>query len=418
MERSFGRLVRLLERHYDALFGAGEPVPFGLEMAGGPRHVFGAQEPAFTLVLKDRSALAALSTLDLMAVGEAYLRGAVDVEGDFLRLLSLRDLFQDRHPLRWAWKFVRPLMFGQVRADAENIAHHYDEDPEFFLAFLDRDYRAYSQGVFERDDEPLEAAIRRKLDFTFDQIGVREGDRVLDVGGGWGAWTQYAGERGIRVTSLTISQASERFVNGLITRLGLPCRVLREHLFVHEPAEKYDAIVNLGVTEHLPDYSRTLKKYASLLKPGGRVCLDASASRRKYAVSAFFEKHIFAGNGTTLCLHDYLAQVARSPFSVMQVLNDTHNYELTTRHWALNLDARREEIERRFGVTQYRRFQVYLWGCVDGFRRDVVQAYRWVLELGAGEGKGFYRREEDAEFASAAAPSTQPAREMAMSGAG
>jgi len=261
------------------------------------------------------------------------------------------------------------------------IAEHYDEDPEFFLKFLDSDYRCYSQGVFERDDEPLEAGIRRKLEFAWDQIGVKEGDRVLDVGGGWGAWTQFAGERGVRVTSLTISKASEAFINGLIGGKALPCRVVREHLFAHQPGEKYDAIVNLGVTEHLPDYAATLRKYASLLKPGGRVCLDASATRRKYAVSAFFERHIFPGNGSPVCIHDYLAQVAASPFSVMGVYNDTHNYELTTRHWARNLDAHRAEIEARFGTTQYRRFQVYLWGCVDGFQRDVVQAYRWVLEL-------------------------------------
>ncbi|HEX8245487.1 MAG TPA: class I SAM-dependent methyltransferase [Longimicrobium sp.] len=423
MERAFGRLVKVLERHYDALVGAGEPVPFGLRLAGGPRHVFGGREPAFTLVLKDQKALAALSTLDLMDVGEAYLRGAIDVEGDLLRLLSLRDLFHDRHPLRWAWKFVRPLIFGQVRADAENIAHHYDEDPAFFLAFLDRDYRCYSQGVFEHEGEPLEAGIRRKLDFAFEQIGAREGDHVLDVGGGWGAWTQYAGERGVRVTSLTISEASERFINGLIGRLKLPCRVVREHLFAHQPAEKYDAIVNLGVTEHLPDYGRTLRKYAALLKPGGRVCLDASASRRKYAVSAFFEKHIYRGNGTTVCLHDYLAHVARSPFAVTQVFNDTRNYELTVRHWARNLDAHRDEIVRRFGLTQYRRFQVYLWGCVDGFQRDVVQAYRWVLELGRGEGKGFYRRGDVSAAVSSTKDtateetSAEAVEELAMSGA-
>ena len=412
MERAFGRLVKMLERHYGAFFGGGEPVPFGLQLTGGPRHVFGADEPAFTLVLKDRSALAALSTLDMMAVGEAYLRGAFDVEGDFLRVLSLRDLFSDRHPFRWAWKFMRPLLFGQVKADAAHIAEHYDEDPDFYLTFLDRGYRCYSQGVFERDDEPLEAGIRRKLEFALDQIGVKEGDRVLDVGGGWGAWTQFAGERGIRVTSLTISKASERFINGLITRLRLPCRVVREHLFEHDPGQKYDAIVNLGVTEHLPDYARTLKHYAALLKPGGRVCLDASASRRKYAVSAFFEKHIFPGNGTTVCIHDYLRHVARSPFSIQAVLNDTHNYELTTRRWAENLDAHREEIERRWGIAQYRRFQVYLWGCVDGFQRDVVQAYRWVLELGRGEGQGFYDR---AARAVATPTSAEAAGEMAMS---
>lgn len=399
MDRRFTRLVSMLEKRYEEFFAGGDPVPFGLRLAGGPQHVFGGADPAFTLVVKDGKGVAALSTLDLMDIGEAYLRGALDVEGDILGVLSLRSLFKDRHPLLWAWKFIRPLLYGQVESDAKNISEHYDEDPEFYLRFLDEDHRCYSQGVFEHDDEPLEAGIRRKLDFAFDAIGVREGDRVLDVGGGWGAWTEYAGERGVRVTSLTLSQASERFINAMIQRKKLPCRVIREHLFAHQPAEPYDAIVNLGVTEHLPDYPRTLDAYARLLKPGGRVCLDASACRTKYAVSAFFEKHIFPGNGTPVCIHDYLGAVARSRFSVLAVHNDTHNYELTTRHWAERLDAHREEIERRWGTAQYRRFQVYLWGCVDGFRRDVVQAYRWVLELGGGEGHGFFERASTATTA-------------------
>jgi cyclopropane-fatty-acyl-phospholipid synthase len=402
MDRRFQRLVSTLQNRYDQIVHPGDRVPFGLRLAGGPEHVFGRAEPAFTLVAKSRDGIEALRSLDLMAIGEAYLAGALDVEGDFLRMLSLRNLFRDRHPLLWAWKFMRPLLFGQERSDAAFIAAHYDEDPDFYLLFLDSQHRCYSQGVFEHEDEPLEAGIGRKLEFAFESTGIRPGDRVLDVGGGWGAWTEFAGRRGVRVTSLTLSQASERYINGLISSQGLPCRVLREHLFNHHPEQPYDAIVNLGVTEHLPDYARTLKAYARLLRPGGRVCLDASASRRKYAVSAFFERHIFPGNGSPVCLHDYLAQVASSPFSVLAVHNDTRNYELTTRHWAERLDAHRELIERRWGLAQYRRFQVYLWGCVDGFRRDVVQAYRWVLEL---------------EGAPATAPrlvAQEPARQLAL----
>ncbi len=381
MERAFERAAeKLRDRYHEFAAAHGVAVPFAVQ-AGGAREVFGAGEPAFTVVVRDRDGVAALGSLDGLRVGEAYLRGAIDIEGELLRVLSLRDLFRDRHPLLWAWKFIRPLFAGQERSDAGFIARHYDEDPDFYLLFLDRDHRCYSQGVFEAEDEPLERGIERKLQFALDSVGAREGDRVLDVGGGWGAFTEFAGQRGIQVTSLTISRASERFIGGMIDRQGLPCRVMREHLFAHQPGERYDAIVNLGVTEHLPDYRRTLKKYASLLKPGGRVCLDASATRAKYDVSAFFERHVFTGNGSPVCLHDYLREVARSPFTVAAVHNDTRNYELTTRRWAENLEAHRDEIERRWGKAQFRRFQVYLWGCVDGFRRDVVQAYRWVLEL-------------------------------------
>lgn len=378
--RSFDRLVRVVQKAYEGLGGSGAP-SFALRAPGAAPAVFGRGEPAATLVVNDRRGAAALATMDAMAVCEAYLAGALDVVGEIKPLLALRDMFADRHPVLRVMRFVRPLLRGQVATDRANIAEHYDREPEFYLLFLDPRHRAYSQAVFAHDDEPLEEAMTRKLDFALDAIGARPGDRVLDVGGGWGAFTQHAGRRGIRVTSLTISRESEAFIGGLIRREGLPCEVRREHLFEHRPAERYDGLVNLGVTEHLPDYPGTLTQYARLMKPGARACLDASATRQKHDVSAFFERYVFRGNGSPLCLHDYLGAVARSPFEVEAVHNDRRNYMLTTRHWALNLERHRDEIERRWGTQAYRVFQLYLWGCVDGFERDEIQAYRWVMRL-------------------------------------
>lgn len=378
--RSFDRLVRVVQRAYENAGGHGAP-SFALQARGTAPAVFGRGEPAATLVVNDRRGAAALATMDAMAVCEAYLAGALDVVGEIKPLLALRGMFRDRHPLLRAMRFVRPLLVGQVASDRAWIAEHYDREPEFYLLFLDARHRAYSQGVFVHDAEPLEDAITRKLDFALDSIGARPGDRILDVGGGWGAFTQHAGRRGIRVTSLTISQASERFISGLIAAEGLPCEVRREHLLEHLPAERYDGLVNLGVTEHLPDYPGTLAHYARLLKPGARACLDASAARQKHDVSAFFERYVFRGNGSPLCLHDYLAAVAASPFEIEAVHNDRHNYMLTTRHWAQNLERSRERIEECWGTAAYRVFQLYLWGCADGFERDEIQAYRWVMRL-------------------------------------
>jgi cyclopropane-fatty-acyl-phospholipid synthase len=378
--RSFDRLVRVVQRAYENVGHVGAP-SFTLQAPGVAPAVFGRGEPAATLVVNDRRGAAALATMDALAVCEAYLAGALDVVGEIKPLLALRDMFRDRHPLMRVMRFVRPLLAGQVSSDRAWIAQHYDREPEFYLLFLDPRHRAYSQGVFVDDAEPLEDAITRKLDFALDSIGAKPGDRILDVGGGWGAFTQHAGRRGIRVTSLTISEASERFIGGLIAAEGLPCEVRREHLLEHCPAERYDGLVNLGVTEHLPDYPGTLAHYARLLKPGARACLDASAARRKHDVSAFFERYVFRGNGSPLCLHDYLAAVASSPFEIESVFNDRHNYMLTTRHWARNLERSRERIEEVWGAAAYRVFQLYLWGCVDGFERDEIQAYRWVMRL-------------------------------------
>lgn len=369
--------LRLVERRIAA---TGAP-SFAIRMMDGSHRSFGDGPPVFTLVIRDKRAAAALASADKLAVADAYVDGSLDVEGDFERAFEIRQTLSDRHPLRYAWRFVRPLMFGRTKADAAFIAEHYDNDPDFFLSFLDTRHRAYSQGVFEHDDEPLEDAITRKMEFALHSVGARPGDRVLDIGGGWGAMTEFAGRRGIRVTSLTISRASEEYIRALIDREGLPSRVVREHLMEHTPDEPYDAIVNLGVTEHLPDYPATLKKYQTLLKPGGRIYLDASATRRKHSHSTFLERRVYPGDGSLMCLHEYLTAVAATPFQLLSVHDDRHSYELTCRAWARNLDRARDEIERRFGTPLYRVFRIYLWGCADAFRRDLTQAYRVVMRL-------------------------------------
>jgi cyclopropane-fatty-acyl-phospholipid synthase len=369
------RIERTLDRRLaNALRG------FALQLPGQPRRVFGAGDPVATIVARDGAAVRAIVSLDLTRIAEAYRSGALDVDGDLCGLMSLRDVFPDRHPLTWLWHLLQPRLFGQQDRDAAWIEEHYDQEPDFFLTFLDRRHRCYSQAVFADAREDLETAQTRKLDFAIASTRLRPGDRVLDIGGGWGAFTEYAGQRGIQVTSLTISKVSERFIQALIDAQRLPCRVLREHLFVHQPAERYDAIVNLGVTEHLPDYPGTIARYLKLLKPGGRVYLDASASRLRYDLSAFLLRYLFPGNGTLLCLHEYLTAVSQTPFEVVAVHNDRENYGLTTRRWAENLDRHAPVICERWGEPLYRTFRLYLWGCVDGFTRDMIQAYRVVLE--------------------------------------
>ncbi|HEX7719203.1 MAG TPA: class I SAM-dependent methyltransferase, partial [Woeseiaceae bacterium] len=255
-----------------------------------------------------------------------------------------------------------------------------DFSNEFYLKFMDPS-RCYSQAVFERDDEPLEKAQYRKLDFAIDVCRLKSGDRVLDVGGGWGSFTERAGRRGIQVTSLTISAESEAFLSDLIKREKLPCTVLNQDFWEYESPQPYDAIVILGVMEHLPDYPAVLRHLQRLLKPGGRVYLDASAFREKYSKPTFVSQYIFPGDHSYFCLHTFLAEVAKTQMEVLEVHNDRHNYYLTCKTWAENLDAAREEIVSHWGEELYRRFRLYLWGSAQAFLSRGMDAYRVVLEL-------------------------------------
>jgi len=372
------RLMRMLRS-----VAADLPDDIAFEMDFGSELIrIGNGEVAFRVLVHNKRGMNALSSLDEKRIGEAYLDCDITIEGDLVAAFDLRASLTDRHFWFYLWStYGQRLFFGQTKKDKQWISEHYDNESDFYLLFLDKVHRCYSHGYFRDAGEPLDAAIRRKLDTAIEACRIKPGSQVLDIGAGWGAFTEYAGKRGIRVTSLTISAESARYVNDLIAREQLPCEVIREHLLEYEPNEQYDAIVNLGVTEHLPDYDETLAQYRKLLKPGGRVFLDACASRVKYPFSSFVLTHIWPGNTTPMCLADYLTALGKTPFELVYVRNDRRNYLLTTRHWAENLENHREEIIARWGERLYRRFRLYLWGCVHSFSRDEVTAYRLLLEL-------------------------------------
>lgn len=375
-------LIGALRRRYQQFFASVPEIPFAV-VAAGREHRFGSAAPAFTITVRDWRGAKALAGLDQFAVVVAYLEGWLDVEGDLMAAMRMRRFFHDVHPVAWLSQFAPALLRGRQEHDRRSISAHYDEDSDFFLTFLDTRHRCYTEGVFEHDDEPLEDAMSRKMELALRAIGVEPGDRVLEVGGGWGAFTEYAARRGVEVTTTTLAVESERYLNDLIEREKLPARVVRQHIYGYHDPEPFDAIVNMGVTEHLPDYRTTLRKYAELLKPGGRVYLDALAMRAKHRVSTFMSRYVYPGGSSPLLLHEYLREVARSPFELLFVQDDRHNYYLTCERWAQRLDAARDEIVRRWGEPIYRRFRLFLWGSAAAFDSGLVQAYRWVLQLPA-----------------------------------
>ncbi|MEV4532936.1 class I SAM-dependent methyltransferase [Asanoa sp. NPDC049518] len=375
-------MIAALQRRYQTFFATEPAVPFAVAPAGAQPHVFGTGDPVFTITVKDRRGAKALAGLDQFGVAVAYLQGWLDVDGDLAAALRMRKFFNDFHPIAFLSRFTPGALFhGRKEDDRRAISQHYDEDSEFFLTFLDERHRCYTEGVFASDDEPLEDAMTRKMDLALEAIEVKPGDRVLEVGGGWGAFSEHAARRGIDVTTTTLAAESERYLKDLFAREQLPVNVVRQHIFGYRSDQKYDAIVNMGVTEHLPDYKTTLAKYAELLKPGGRVYLDALAMRRKHGISTFMKKYVYPGNSAPLLLHQYLRHVARSPFELVSLDDDRHNYYLTCREWAKRLDERRDEIVARWGEPLYRRFRLFLWGSAAGFDTGLVQAYRWVLKM-------------------------------------
>jgi cyclopropane-fatty-acyl-phospholipid synthase len=358
---------------------AGRGVPFEMVFPDGKARHFGQGAPSFSVRLKNRNAVRAITSLDQVRFADAYLAGDIDIDGDMLRPFELRQSMGDRHPLVTAWRFLQPLLHGQVRTNRAAITSHYDIDPQFFLSFLDPETPCYTQGVYASATETLDIATIRKFDYCYDRLGLKPGDRILEIGPGWGAWFEYASRRGIHCTGISISQTSIDYLKGRARELGHDWELINVDLLDYQTDRKYDAIVIMGVIEHLPQYDRVLAKFATLLKPGGNIFLDGSACTKKYELSSFMVKYIYPGNHSFLVLHDFLDKLAGTPFHVLEILNDRYSYFLTFQQWARNFDANREFVVERFGEFNYRRFRLYLWGAAYEFLSRSLDCYRMII---------------------------------------
>ena len=359
---------------------ANSSVAFDVLLPDGSVQPFGKGPPAFRVTLKNKRALRAVTSLDEGRFGDAYLAGDIDLEGDMLQPFALRGSMKDFHLLTAAWRFIQPVLFGQVKTNKKAITAHYDIDPEFFLSFLDPATPCYTQGVYERDDETLEAATLRKFDYCFEKLGLKAGDHILEIGPGWGAWFEYASRRGVKCTGISISQTSIDYLNRRATQLGFDWELIYSDLLEYKTDRKYDAIVIMGVIEHLPNYKAVLDKFTTLLKPGKFIFLDGSAAIKKYELSSFMVKYIYGGNHSFLVLHDFLDKLAQTPLEVMEILNDRHSYYLTFRQWAINFDANRDFVIEKFGDFNYRRFRLYLWGATYEFLSRSLDCYRMIIQ--------------------------------------
>ena len=354
--------------------------PFSIELPDGEKRNVGQGKAEFHVGLRNERALRALRTLDEGNIAEAYLQGDIDLEGDMLKPFGLRAHLDDRHPLVAAWRFLEPLLFGQVYTNKQAIASHYNADPQLFLSFLDPVFPAYSQGIYADDDEPLANALQRKFDWAIAQCQLGPGKTVLEIGPGWGAFAGHALQSGVRFTGITNSEVSQSYLRNKLANFGDRFDILLTDFYDFEPKEPFDAIVIMGVIEHLPDYERVLKKFQRLLKPGGRVFLDGSAAKKKYELSTFMVRHIYPGNHSFLVLDDLLNKLAKTDLELMEVQNDRWSYFLTFRQWARNLDANRDYVTRTFGDFEFRKFRLYLWGATYEFLTRNLDCYRLILE--------------------------------------
>lgn len=364
---------------------AGFTTPCEVELAQGEILRVGTDAPKFRIKFHDDRVL--LRGTDEFAFAEAFVNGDIDIEGDMMAFFDVRNVLKSMIGMGAFTKFWTQMLFSNpTNVNKSAIQHHYEFGEDFFLCFMDKSYHLYSHGFFENDAETLERGCERKMDVMFEWAKLKPGMRVLDIGAGWGPVIRHCSPRGVHVTSLTLADDSLKHITKMIKDNNFIGEVRKEDFLVHRPEQPYDAIVILGVIEHIPYYQKFFERCWELLKPGGRIYMDASADIEKFTVSRFIREFIYPGTHTYMILQDVLQEQLYHGFMPVKVEQDNHNYMLTMRHWAQRFEANKDMIRQRWGDQVYRAFWLYLWSGAYAFGNDVLQAYHLVAERQAVRG--------------------------------
>lgn len=232
---------------------------------------------------------------------------------------------------------------------------HYDLDPAVFEEFLDP-MRKYSSGLYLSDRDDLATAQRHKLRFVADRMGVDDGERVLDIGCGWGALTLFmAGRYDCTVTGVTPAARQRDHVLATAAARGLGERVRVHHGPFEEfaaPAGSFDAAAALGSVIHMPDLPAVFARARRMLRRGARFYVSESCFRTAVLQAEFdarpgtdFVRHTIFGNGRLRPLSELVAAAEVAGFAVVAVDDLTDHYRRTIEHWIANVTAHAERLD-------------------------------------------------------------------------
>jgi cyclopropane-fatty-acyl-phospholipid synthase len=371
-------------------------LPIAVVLPGGRR--IGRKDAAVTLRLNDLSPLAHLVTGEVGKVGEDYVEGRVDVDGGMRELMAAAAELMPGDPtepngpapapLAWvrhaAW-MARSRLRHRPAADAEQIQFHYDVSDDFYALWLDPK-RIYSCAYFRDHSMSIAQAQDAKLEHICSKLMLKEGDRFLDIGAGWGGLLLFAAEHyGVRAHGITLSKNQHAHVNKLIAERGLGGRVRMELVDYRQldESEPYDKIASIGMFEHvgrarLPEYFAKIRR---LLKPGGLLLnhgITAGGTRNHQLGSGlgdFIEKYIFPG-GELEHVSRVLEKTADAGLEPVDVESLRPHYAKTLWAWSDALEAQLGAARTVTTDTVLRAYRLYLAGSAMCFERAWLSLYQ------------------------------------------
>ncbi len=275
-----------------------------------------------------------------------------------------------------------------IGRDAAAVRYHYDVGNDFFALFLDESM-TYSCGVFRDGAQTLEEAQAAKLELVARKLRLRAGQRVLDVGCGWGSFAIHAAaHHGVEVTGITLSDAQAQLARERVARAGLGDRVtIRVADYRELRDEPFDAIASIGMVEHvganqIDRYAGTL---ASLLKPRGLLLNHGIAllSPDEDPLDDVVSMRYVFPDGEPLALSRIQLALERAGLRSEHVEAFQEDYAITLRHWQRRLDEQLEQAERLAGEERTRIWRLYLRAARAGFDDDYTAVYQVLARRGA-----------------------------------
>jgi cyclopropane-fatty-acyl-phospholipid synthase len=395
-------------RFLDGLFASVPLAKVSFRLWDGTQWPDDRSRPA-TLVLHHPGALRAMfSSGTEQGLAEAFLRDDFDIAGDIEAAFELADILENRAAPNWRTMLAnyfrlrrlpvkpgpRPAgrAFGGRRGrrhslerDRRAVSFHYDVSNDFFRLWLDR-HLLYSCAYFEQAEDDLDTAQAAKLRHLCRKLRLRPGQRVLDIGCGWGGFALFAARTcGVEVTGVTLSQRQAELATALANDAGLAREVkikLRDYRELPE-SEAYDAIVSVGMSEHvgaerLADY---FQKASRMLKSGGvflNHAIGEGARPRRRRGPSFIEKYVFP-DGDIPPIPAVLHAAESAGLEVRDVENLREHYALTLRHWVRRLEANHGPALAFVNEATYRVWRLYMTGSAHGFVRGQLAVYQVLL---------------------------------------
>jgi cyclopropane-fatty-acyl-phospholipid synthase len=356
--------------------------------------------PQVKLSLKSQMAALALSRPTLGKLARAYVRGTIDIEGDARQTLALGEklvadtsaTYKKRLDFLKRWRHTKP-------ADRQSIQSHYDVGNEFYGLWLDRQ-RVYSCGYFKKDSDTLDKAQEQKLDHICKKLVLKPGEKMLDIGCGWGALITWAAKHyGVEALGITLSEQQHAYAKEKIKRLGLEdtCRV--ELLDYRDLSYEgyFDKVSSVGMFEHVGKGNLLIyfEKIYSLLKPGGLVMNHGitTNSTNDHALGSdignFVDEYVFPG-GELVHVSTVLKEVAQSGIEVWDAESLRPHYAKTLWYWVDRLEKNESEAKSIIGEERYRIWRIYMAGSAHAFERGWISIFQILGTKPLGSGKVSY----------------------------